>query len=167
MEWFYLKKSVVHCFLHSTLHASTCNNHIPLYCSQLKQLMLASNGYLRTTTCCHVTQSTLHNSCMCMQSLLFYDICFMAYVNNLKFKAYSILVMFILTYQFLWFWSHSKDLHDPENNLWYSIITYVTHEGWITPTLRIYILSFSSITSATKPFHVHVSVYLLDHLTTL
>ena len=92
----------------------------------------------------------LHNSCMCMQSLLFWVLwslpCFMAYVNNLKFKAYSILVMFILTYQFLWFWSHSKDLHNPENNLWYSIITYVTHEGWITPTLCIYILSFSSIT---------------------
>lgn len=139
----------VHCSLRSTLHASICSNHIPLYCSQLKQLMLASNGWLRTTTCCHVTRSI----CIIpVQSLLFWVLwslpCFMA-CQQLKIQSIqyiSIAVMFILTYQFLWFWSHSKDLHDPENNLRYSIITYVTHEGWITPTLRIYILSFSSIT---------------------
>lgn len=152
MKWFCLKKSLL--IGYTVLCVQLCMLQLAatvytLYCSQLKQLMLASNGWLRTTTCCHVTWSI----CIIpVQSLLLWVLwplpCFMA-CQQLKIQAIqyiSIAVMFILTYQFLWFWSHSKDLHDPENNLWYSIITYVTHEGWITPTLRIYILSFSSIT---------------------
>lgn len=148
MKWFCLKKSLL--IGYTVLCVQLCMLQLAatvytLYCSQLKQLMLASNG-ICTTTCCHVTWSI----CIIpVQSLLLWCVVVIAMLYGMSTQSIqyiSIAVMFILTYQFLWFWSHSKDLHDPENNLWYSIITYVTHEGWITPTLRIYILSFSSIT---------------------